>query len=65
MYLLPAMRKKGLNIYYNNWNRRSGQGFPANLIETASVLIEAVKLYESSGYQQQQVWRRHDVIAFM
>jgi len=39
------------NIYYNNWNRRSGQGFPANLDETASVLIEAVKLYESSGYQ--------------
>jgi len=52
MYLLPAMRGKGwVNIFTTTGTGDQGRGFQQIWIETASVLIEAVKLYESSGYQ--------------
>jgi putative acetyltransferase len=53
MYLLPAMRKIGLGKYLLQQMEQAirARGFQQIWIETASVLIEAVKLYESSGYQ--------------
>lgn len=53
MYLLPTARGKGLGRYLLQELERSIaiRGFQVIWIETASVLKEAVKLYESSGYQ--------------
>ncbi|HEY9736987.1 MAG TPA: GNAT family N-acetyltransferase [Trichocoleus sp.] len=53
MYLLPVVRGQGLGRHLLQaleqaiWQR----GFEQIWIETASVLKEAVKLYEQSGYQ--------------
>lgn len=53
MYLSPAARGKGLGKYLLQQleNAIADRGFQEIWIETASVLQEAVKLYESSGYQ--------------
>ena len=53
MYLLPIARGKGLGRYLLQEleSAIANRGFQAIWIETASVLKEAVKLYESSGYQ--------------
>lgn len=53
MYLLPEVRGQGLGRYLLQTLEQAiaAQGFQAIWIETASVLVEAVKLYESSGYQ--------------
>jgi putative acetyltransferase len=53
MYLLPAARGKGLGKYLLQELEKAiiNRGFQAIWIETASVLKEAVKLYESSSYQ--------------
>ncbi len=53
MYLLPTARGKGLGRYLLQEleSAISLRGFQAIWIETASVLKEAVQLYESSGYQ--------------
>lgn len=53
MYLLPTARGKGLGRYLLQEleNAIALRGFQVIWIETASVLKEAVKLYESSGYQ--------------
>jgi len=53
MYLLPTARGKGLGRYLLQELERAIaiRGFQEVWIETASVLKEAVKLYESSGYQ--------------
>jgi len=53
MYLLPEARGKGLGKYLLTQleNTIAAKGFREIWIETASVLKEAVKLYESSGYQ--------------
>jgi putative acetyltransferase len=53
MYLLPAARGQGLGRYLLQALEQSiaAKGFEQIWIETASVLKEAVKLYESSGYQ--------------
>ena len=53
MYLLPAARGKGLGRYLLEELEQAiaTRGFQEIWIETASVLKEAVKLYESSGYQ--------------
>lgn len=53
MYLLPAARGKGLGRYLLQEleNAIASRSFQAIWVETASVLKEAVKLYESSGYQ--------------
>jgi putative acetyltransferase len=53
MYLSPAARGKGLGKYLLQEleNAIANRGFHEIWIETASVLKEAVKLYESSGYQ--------------
>ncbi len=53
MYLSPAARGKGLGKYLLEEleNAIANRGFHEIWIETASVLKEAVKLYESSGYQ--------------
>lgn len=53
MYLLPITRGKGLGRYLLQELEKAiiNRGFQAIWIETASVLKEAVKLYESSGYQ--------------
>lgn len=53
MYLLPIARGKGLGRYLLEELERAIalRGFKAIWIETASVLKEAVYLYESSGYQ--------------
>ncbi len=53
MYLLPSVRGQGLGRYLLQALERSilEQGFEQIWLETASVLKEAVKLYESSGYQ--------------
>ncbi|WP_009634016.1 GNAT family N-acetyltransferase [Synechocystis sp. PCC 7509] len=52
MYLLPTVRGKGLGRYLLQEleNAIARRGFKQILIETASVLAEAVKLYETSGY---------------
>ena len=53
MYLLPAVRGKGLGKYLLKQLETAiaTRGFQEIWIETASILKEAVKLYESSGYQ--------------
>jgi putative acetyltransferase len=53
MYLLPTVRGKGLGKYLLQKLEEKiiNCGFEEIWIETASVLMEAVKLYESSGYQ--------------
>lgn len=52
MYLLPAARGKGLGRFLLQELERTitEQGYEQIWIETASVLREAVKLYEASGY---------------
>lgn len=52
MYLLPQVRGKGLGRWLLQRLEQEivAQGFREVWIETASVLQEAVKLYESSGY---------------
>lgn len=54
MYLLPAARGIGLGKYLLQQleSAIALRGFEQIWIETASVLAEAVKLYEASGYQQ-------------
>jgi len=53
MYLLPAARGKGLGKYLLQELEKAiaNRGFQEIWIETASVLKEAVNLYESNGYQ--------------
>ncbi|MCU0524957.1 MAG: GNAT family N-acetyltransferase [Elainella sp. Prado103] len=52
MYLLPAARRQGLGRYLLNCLETAiaAKGFTQVWLETASVLKEAVQLYESSGY---------------
>ncbi|GAB4367396.1 MAG: GNAT family N-acetyltransferase [Elainellaceae cyanobacterium] len=53
MYLLPQVRGQGLGRYLLQLLEETiaAKGFAQIWIETATVLKEAVKLYESSGYQ--------------
>lgn len=53
MYLLPAARGQGLGRFLLQQLEATiaAQEFQQIWIETASVLVEAVKLYESSGYR--------------
>jgi GNAT superfamily N-acetyltransferase len=53
MYLLPSARGLGLGKYLLQQLEKAiaSRGFQQIWIETASVLAEAVKLYESNGYQ--------------
>ncbi|HAG81648.1 MAG TPA: GNAT family N-acetyltransferase [Cyanobacteria bacterium UBA12227] len=53
MYLVPEVRGKGLGKYLLGQLERAiaNRGFQEIWIETASILKEAVKLYESNGYQ--------------
>jgi putative acetyltransferase len=53
MYLLQSVRGKGLGKYLLQQLEETItlRGFEEIWIETASVLVEAVKLYESCGYQ--------------
>jgi putative acetyltransferase len=53
MYLLPIARGKGLGRFLLGQLERSiaAGGFQTIWIETASVLVEATQLYESSGYK--------------
>jgi putative acetyltransferase len=53
MYLLPTVRGQGLGRFLLRQLERSivSRGFQTIWIETASVLVEATKLYESSGYR--------------
>jgi len=53
MYFLPEVRGRGLGKYLLQQLEIAiaDRGFEQIWIETASVLIEAVKLYESAGYQ--------------
>jgi putative acetyltransferase len=53
MYLLPSARGVGLGKYLLQQLERAiaNRGFQQIWIETATVLAEAVKLYESNGYQ--------------
>ena len=53
MYLLPEVRGKGLGKYllHQLENAIAKKGFREIWIETASVLSEAVVLYEKNGYQ--------------
>lgn len=53
MYLLPAARGQGLGRFLLQQleARIATRGFQQIWIETASVLVAAVKLYESSGYR--------------
>ena len=52
MYLLPVARGKGLGRYLLQEleNAIALAGFAQIWVQTASVLAEAVKLYETSGY---------------
>ena len=52
MYLLPKVRRLGLGrfLLQELEGAIAARGFEEIWIETASVLKEAVKLYESSGY---------------
>jgi putative acetyltransferase len=52
MYLLPIARGKGLGKYLLQELEKAIalSGYDQIWIETASVLVEAVKLYETSGY---------------
>jgi len=53
MYLLPSARRKGLGKFLLKEleSAIASRGFQQIWIETASVLKEAVQLYELSGYQ--------------
>jgi putative acetyltransferase len=53
MYLSPPLRGQGLGKYLLQQLEKAiaDRGFQEIWIETASVLKEGVKLYESSGYQ--------------
>ncbi|MCC5636109.1 GNAT family N-acetyltransferase [Nostoc sp. CHAB 5844] len=53
MYLLPSVRGMGLGKYLLQQLEAAiaTRGFQQIWIETASILVEAVKLYESNGYQ--------------
>ena len=53
MYLLPTARGQGLGRFLLQQLEQAiaARGFQTIWIETASVLKEAVQLYESSGYQ--------------
>jgi putative acetyltransferase len=53
MYLLSSVRGLGLGKYLLQQLEAAiaARGFEEIWIETASVLVEAVKLYESNGYQ--------------
>ena len=53
MYLLPAVRGQGLGKYLLQQLETTiaASGFQEIWIETATVLKEAVQLYESSGYR--------------
>lgn len=53
MYLSPAVRGQGLGKYLLQQLEQAiaNRGFQEIWIETASVLKEAVKLYESNDYQ--------------
>jgi len=53
MYLLPAARGQGLGRFLLQQLEAAitAEGFHQIWIETASVLVEAVQLYESSGYR--------------
>ena len=53
MYLLPLVRGKGLGNYLLQELETTifSRGFEEIWLETASVLQEAVNLYEKSGYQ--------------
>ncbi|MEL7035598.1 MAG: GNAT family N-acetyltransferase [Cyanobacteria bacterium J06592_8] len=53
MYLLPSARGKGLGRFLLTCLEETikAKGFQEIWIETASVLKEAIKLYESSGYE--------------
>ncbi|MEB3160554.1 MAG: GNAT family N-acetyltransferase [Synechocystis sp.] len=52
MYLLPTARRQGLGAFLLQHLETAiaNQGFTAIWIETASILKEAVQLYESRGY---------------
>jgi putative acetyltransferase len=56
MYLLPEVRGQGLGRFLLQTleERIASKGFEQIWIETASVLKEAVQLYERSGYQPGQ-----------
>jgi putative acetyltransferase len=53
MYLLSSVRGLGLGKYLLQQLETAiaARGFQQIWIETASVLVEAIKLYESNGYQ--------------
>lgn len=53
MYLLPTVRGQGLGKFLLQELEQAiaARNFQRIWIETASVLVEAIKLYESSGYQ--------------
>ncbi|MGB7416254.1 MAG: GNAT family N-acetyltransferase [Thermosynechococcaceae cyanobacterium] len=53
MYLLPQVRGQGLGQFLLQAleDRIKELGFEQIWVETASVLVEAVKLYEASGYK--------------
>jgi putative acetyltransferase len=53
MYLLPTVRGQGLGRFLLEQLEAAiaARGFAQIWIETASVLTEAVKLYESSDYE--------------
>ncbi|NJL37423.1 MAG: GNAT family N-acetyltransferase [Leptolyngbyaceae cyanobacterium RM2_2_4] len=53
MYLLPEARRQGLGrfLLQNLESAIAQQGYQQIWLETSSVLFEAVRLYESSGYQ--------------
>lgn len=53
MYLLPAVRGKGLGKFLLQQLEQAitTKGFQQIWVETASALAEAIKLYESSGYE--------------
>lgn len=52
MYLLPEVRRRGLGRFLLQTLEQAiaARGFQEIWIETASILVEAVKLYERSGY---------------
>ena len=53
MYLLPIVRGQGLGTYLLRELERAiaAQGYEEIWLETATVLKEAVRLYENNGYQ--------------
>ncbi|AFZ51262.1 GNAT family N-acetyltransferase [Dactylococcopsis salina] len=53
MYLLPIVRGQGLGTYLLRELERAiaAQGYEEIWLETATVLQEAVRLYENNGYQ--------------